>query len=85
MSHDTQFDPKKQKKEHRGVKQDFDVANNPHSLLIEATVCQMTGLRPSTIRKKRRMGTFPKPVNGRPLRWVCKTITDWVDAQGGGN
>lgn len=51
--------------------------------LRRKTVCQTTGLPPSTLYAKMAAGEFPKPVKlgKRAVGWISTDIEDWKRKQ----
>lgn len=63
-------------------KQDPAVSVNPDALLTAATVADLCGCRPNTVRDWVRQGRFPKPLRmGRNTRWRAQVVTEWLQAR----
>lgn len=50
-------------------------------------VCEITGLKPSTIYKLIRANDFPKSISltARSTGWPSTAIDDWIDSRIGGD
>ncbi len=50
-------------------------------------VCEITGLKPSTIYKLIRANDFPKSISltARSTGWPSTAIEDWIDSRIGGD
>lgn len=55
---------------------------NPNQLLTEKQVCELTGLRPQTLQKRRREGQEPRFVrlSSRCVRYRQGDVLDWINA-----
>ncbi len=53
------------------------------ALLKIQTVIEVTGLSESSIRRKVRVGEFPKPIKDgtRCTRWVAGSVSNWLRAK----
>lgn len=63
-----------------GTRQTVTAALVPDARLKIQTVTQLTGMSPSTIRRKVAAGDFPQPVRygQRCTRWIAGQVTDWL-------
>ena len=63
--------------------QPVNVLQLDDALLKIQTVCAVTGLSASTIRRGVVDGSFPKPVKRgtRCTRWVSRDVSAWLKAQ----
>lgn len=63
-----------------GTRQTVTAALVPDARLKIQTVTQLTGMSPSTIRRKVSTGDFPQPVRygKRCTRWIAGQVTEWL-------
>lgn len=63
-----------------GTRQTVTAALVPDARLKIQTVTQLTGMSPSTIRRKVAAGDFPQPVRygQRCTRWIAGQVTEWL-------
>lgn len=69
----------------RAELQPLAVLQLPDALLTTRTVCAVSSLSESSIRRGVAAGTFPAPVKRgkRCTRWVSRDVTAWLRAQRG--
>lgn len=69
----------------RAELQPLQVLQLPDALLTVRTVCAVSSLSESSIRRGVAVGTFPAPVKRgkRCTRWVSSDVTAWLRAQRG--
>lgn len=60
--------------------QPIEVAKIPDAMLRKKTVADLMGVSESTLDRRVRDGSVPKPVrfNSHTLRWPARVITAWL-------